>query len=129
MNPEKIVSAQVILVAADGARPGPHTRITAENIRDWLPSDEVVTRVSAALRGMGFEVGQCIANSFSITGAVKIFESSFRTKLRELGEGLQFANDVELAAERIPTALRAQIAAITFTRPPDFGPGAASSFM
>jgi hypothetical protein len=130
MNPEKIVSAQVVLAAAGGMRPGPQTRITSENIHDWAPSAESIVRVSGALRGMGFEVGECVGNSFSITGVVRLFESCFHTKLREARGGVQFADDGdELAAEKIPFALRTQIAAITFTPPPDFGPGAASSFV
>lgn len=129
MNREKIVSAQVVLAAANGAHPGPQTRITSENIREWAPSAETIVRVSGELRGMGFEVGECVGNSISITGAARLFESCFRTKLREVGGGVQFADESnELAAEKIPLALRAQIVAVTFTPPPDFGPGAASSF-
>jgi hypothetical protein len=129
MQPERIVSAQVILAAASGARLGQETRITSENIHDWMPSTETIVRVSGAFRGAGFEVGECVGNSFSITGAVRLFESYFQTKLREAGGGVQFADDSDvLAAEKIPSALRAQIAAVTFMPPPDFGPGATSSF-
>lgn len=129
MNLETIVSAQVVLVAASGARPGPQTRITSENIHEWVPSAETIVRVSNALRSMGFKVGECVGNSISITGAVRLFESCFRTKLRAAGGGVQFAGEGdELAAEKIPSALRPQIAAVTFTPPPDFGPGTASSF-
>lgn len=129
MNSEKIVSAQVVLTAAGGARPGPQTRITSENIREWAPSAETIVRVSGELRGMGFTVGECVGNSISITGPARLFEACFRTKLRETGGGVQFEGDgYELAAEKIPSALQAQISAITFTPPPDFGPGATSSF-
>ena len=129
MNPEKIVSAQVILPAAGGARPGLHTRITAENIHEWTPSAESIARVSGALRSLGFTIGECVGNSFAITGAARIFEAHFGTKLAEAGGGMQFAGDGrELAAAKIPAPLRAQIAAITFTPPPDFGPGGTASF-
>lgn len=63
MNSKKIVSAQVVLTAAGGARPGPQTRITSENIREWAPSAETIVRVSGELRGMGFTVGECVGNS------------------------------------------------------------------
>ena len=130
MKPETIISAQVVLVAASGARPGPKSRITSENIREWAPAAETIVRVSGELRGMGFEVGECVGNSISITGAARLFESCFRTKLRETGGGIQFAGEgYELAPEKIPAALRPQIVAVTFTPPPDFGPGAASSFV
>jgi hypothetical protein len=82
MNLKKIVSAQVVLVAASGASPGPQTRITSENIREWAPSAETIVRVSGELRSMGFEVGECVGNSISITGAVRLFESRFHIKLQ-----------------------------------------------
>lgn len=123
MNPEKIISAQVVLTAAGGGRPGPRTRITTENIREWMPSAETIARVSAELRNMGFEIGEAVGNSTSITGPARLFESVFHTKLREVG-GVQFADGYELPAEKIPPALRAEIVAVTFTPPPDFGPGA-----
>ncbi len=130
MNLKRIISAQVVLVAASGARPGPQTRITSENIRDWAPSTETIVRVSGELRSMGFEVGKCVGNSISITAAARLFESCFHIKLQEAGGVVQFAGEgYELVTERIPSALRAQIAAITFTPPPDFGPGTSSSFM
>jgi len=130
MKPDEVVSAQVILAAASGARPGPQTRITSENIRDWTPSEDAIARVSEDLRGRGFEIGNAVGNSMSITGSVRLFESTFHTKLREARDGgVQFADaGSELAAEKIPAALRRQIAAVTFTPPPDFGPGATASF-
>lgn len=129
MKSDKIVSAQVVLAAAGGARPGPQTRITAENIHEWTPSAETVTRLTGELRAMGFEVGACVGNSMAITGAARLFESGFRTKLRESGRGgVQFADGgFELAPAKIPAVLQKQIAAVTFTPPPDFGPGAMSS--
>lgn len=130
MNLKKIVSAQVVLVAASGASPGPQTRITSENIREWVPSADTIVRVSGELRSMGFEVGECVGNSISITGSVRLFESCFHIKLQAVGGSVQFAGEgYELAAEKIPSALRAQIAAVTFTPPPDFGPGTSSNFM
>ncbi|MDF0675828.1 MAG: hypothetical protein P0120_16065 [Nitrospira sp.] len=130
MDLKQIVSAQVVLVAASGASPGPQTRITSENIREWAPSAETIVRVSGELRSMGFDVGGCVGNSMSITGPVRLFESCFHIKLQEAGGEVQFEGEgYELAAEKIPSALRSQIAAVTFTPPPDFGPGTASSFM
>lgn len=127
MKPDKTVSAQVVL-AAGGARPGPSTSITSANIAEWTPSAETIASVSGELRDAGFEVGGCVGNSISITGAVRLFESCFHTKLREVGGGVQFDDGCELASQKIPAALRAQIAAVTFSPPPDFGPGAAASF-
>lgn len=125
MNPATVVSAQVVLPAHSGARPGPLTRITTENLRDWTPAVETIEIVSGAFRGMGFEIGECVGNSFSITGAVRLFESCFRTKLREMGRRVQFGDHgYELPPEKIPHELRVRVVTITFTPPPDFGPGA-----
>lgn len=128
MKPEKIVSAQIVLPAASGAHPGPQTRITSENIQKWTPSAEAVERVSKKLQNNGFEVGGCVGNSFSITGPARLFESYFQTKLQEDRRGgLKFAgDDYELPKQKIPAALRGEIAAVMFTPPPDFGPGTGS---
>jgi hypothetical protein len=77
---------------------------------------------------MGFEVGNFVGNSLSITGPARLFETIFHTKLQEDGKsGLKFGgNSYELPKEKIPSALRAEIAAVTFTPPPDFGPGSGS---
>lgn len=129
MKPDKEISAQVVLVAASGARINSHTRITSENVNQWLPSAETVVKVSGELKSKGFVVGQCVGNSMSITGQAKIFESYFNAKLRDVKGGVQFAGSgFELPTEKIPTALRTQLVAVTFTPPPDFGPGATASF-
>jgi hypothetical protein len=88
-----------------------------------MPSPETVTRVSTELRNMGFEIGEAVGNSISITGPARLFESFFHTKLRNV-DGVQFADGYELPMEKVPPALRAEIVAVTFTPPPDFGPGA-----
>ena len=129
MHPDTVLSAQVVLASASGARPTPRTRITSENIREWIPSADAIAHVQRELREMGFQVGPCIGNSMSITGAARLFESRFHTTLREAGGAVQFAKDgEELASQRVPTALRAHVAAVTFVPPPAFGPGTASSF-
>jgi len=126
MNPENIVSAQVMLVAADGTRPSSKSQITSDNIQQWKPADHTVAQVSAGLRAIGFEVGKCVGNSFSITGTKQLFEASFQTELKEVaGGGLRFARGgLELETEKLPPAFKAQIASIMFTAPPAFGPGA-----
>ena len=130
MKSDEIVSAQVVLVAASGARLGPGTRITSENVVDWAPSVESIERVSVAFEVAGFDVGVCVGNSFSITGTVLLFESCFGTGLRKTSGGVQFAHGgVELFAENVPSELQADIDTVTFTPPPDFGPGADASFL
>jgi len=128
MKLERIVSAQVVLAATGGARPGPQTRITSENIHQWTPPAQAVTRIAETLRAAGFEVGTFVGNSMSITGPVRLFESCFRTKLREVAGSVEFSEGAELSAEKLPSELRADVVAVTFTRQPDFGPGTPSSF-
>ena len=128
MKPDQIVSAQVLLRAASGKQPAASSRITSENIKEWMPSGETVARVREMFRRLGFEIGEPVGNSLSITGPVNLFESVFKTRLQESkGGGIGFAasdraSDYALATEKIPSSLREDIAAITFTPPPDFGP-------
>ncbi len=128
LQPQQTVSAQVLLCAASGKSPDRDSRITAENIKDWLPSGEIALRVRDVFRLLGFEVGDLVGNSFSITGPVHLFESVFKTRLRQLNSGgIQFsttaqASNYELASQKIPDDLREYVAAVTFTPPPAFGP-------
>lgn len=128
LKPGQIVSAQVLLRAASGKRPDGRSRITAENLAEWIPSSETVQRVREAFRSLGFEVGELLGNSFAINGPVRLFESVFKTGLRQSkAGGMQFADSEpgsghELAPAKIPRDLREDVVAITFTPPPDFGP-------
>jgi hypothetical protein len=127
MSAERDVSAQVVLRAASGARPDAGARITSANVAAWLPSPEAVAEVSSALRGMGFDVGPCVGNSLSIAGRGELFERRFGARLALDGGGARFAeHGHELPAAALPVSIRAHVAAITFTPPPDFGPGAES---
>jgi hypothetical protein len=124
MNPKKIISAQVILASKSGRHPGPKTQVTSRNVEEWLPSADAIATVSEKLREMGFEVGNCVGNSLSITGAVQLFESAFQTTIHGDSAGAKFGRTSdELAANKIPPALQGSVAEITFTPPPDFGPG------
>jgi hypothetical protein len=128
LKPEQTISAQVLLRAANGKRPDGRSRITAENIREWTPSAETVARVRETFLASGFEVGDLVGNSVSISGPVRLFEAVFRTPVQQSKPGvIQFLNaeqsaNYELAPEKIPRDLRGLIVAITFTPPPDFGP-------
>lgn len=130
MKPTQVVSAQVVLASASGTQPGPKAIVTSENIDEWRPSPVSVANVSAKFHDDGFEVGNCVGNSFSITGEAKLFEASFDTSLKEVNGCLQFADDgLQLAIEKIPDAVRSAVVAILFSEPPDFGPSVDSEFM
>lgn len=107
------LSAQVLLRSASGEAPAGDEVITAETLERHLPSAEAAERVRERLSRAGFEVGPLVGNSFSITAPVKTFEKVFGTGVREAAE----------QGREIPAAgLPREVAAVTFTPPPDFGP-------
>ncbi len=123
------MSAQIILRSATGASPLGEASITAQNVREYLPSDEATTVTRRAFKSEGFEVGEVIGNSFSITAPAATFEKVFKVKLQRDEEKGVMARDKSGGEERyeLPVAnltgdLKRHVAAATFTPPPDFGP-------
>jgi hypothetical protein len=122
---EQVLSAQVVLRPASGRKLGGDSAITAETLAQYQPSPEAAKRVREKLARAGFEIGPLVGNSFSITAPASTFQKFFATKVREAGKGgLEFesAGGMELAAEALPRSLAEDVAAVTFTPPPDFGP-------
>ena len=123
------VSAQVVLRAAGGASPGGGEAVTAENVREHLPSDEAAAVTRRAFASEGFEVGELVGNSFSITAPTSTFEKVFKVKLRRDEEkgvraraGTGGEEGYELPTGKLTGDLKRHVAAVTFTPPPDFGP-------
>jgi hypothetical protein len=133
LSKEQIVSAQVTLRAASGKQPHKRSIITAETLKEFLPSAESAARVRKVLGAMGFEVGGLVGNSLSISGPVRFFETVFQSRLCHVEKGgIQFLNadqscTYELPREKIPPTLKELVVSVTFTPPPDFGPTAFSS--
>lgn len=126
---QKELSAQVMLRSASGTAPGGSTAVTAENVRDYLPSSSSITEARRAFAEAGFEVGQVVGNSFSITASKGTFEKVFKIKLKEDKEkgvtAHREASDegsYELPTSKLSEELRRDVVAVTFTPPPDFGP-------
>lgn len=125
---EDIVSAQVTLRAASGKRPEARSIITAETLKEFSPSRATVARVVEQFRALGFEVGEMVGISLSISSPVRLFESVFQTRLGRLKtKGIQFlkadqSSSYELDPEKIPASLNEEVVSVTFTPPPDFGP-------
>jgi hypothetical protein len=123
-----IPSAQVLLRPADGPPPGPETVITSENVRAFAPTPEAVTQALLAFEQLGFEVGEFVGISFSITAEAETFERAFDVRLvtTERG-GLQARRDGseqdELPLDALPESLGRLVHTVTFVPPPDFGPG------
>lgn len=119
------LSAQVVLKAASG-KSSAGQAITSENIRDYLPSQEAVRVARSALAEAGFEVGNVVANSFSITAPAATFEKVFGARI---GRGAQRgtpevgqAGALELPLKKLSREVAGVIEAVTFSPPPDFGP-------
>ena len=127
-NLQNTISAQVVLAPASGARIDPNVAITSHNIEQFRPSADAAVTIPEAFSRAGFEVGPLVANSFSITAPGKTFEHFFETRLREEARGGLAARSgknvyaQELPLSALPDAWKKCVMAITFTRPPDFGP-------
>jgi hypothetical protein len=127
-NPQ-LISAQVVLKSASGKSFDSKTAITSENIDDYSPSPDTVASAAAGFREAGFEVGNMVGNSFSITATRSTFEKFFKTKLQveERGDVKVAAakgatRGYELPLKALPRNLSQLVAAVTFSPPPDFGP-------
>lgn len=128
LEKKQIISAQVVLRSASGKAIDGETIITSENIRDFVPSPETVARASETFAAAGFDVGEMVGISFSISATVSTFEQVFETSLRqEERGGVEAVQDdgsgsYELPLDALPESLANLVVAVTFTPPPDFGP-------
>lgn len=124
---DQIVSAQAVLRPASGKSIQGAT-ITAANVHEFAPSPEAAAKVKRSFADAGFEVGEVVGNSFSITAPASTFERTFKTRLRRReGGGIEAAQtrssgSLELPLDVLPKSTADLIEAVTFTPPPDFGP-------
>jgi len=126
---EQLMSAQVALRSASGKSYDGQTAITADNIADYAPSPDTVAKALAGFQRAGFEVGNMVGNSFSITAPKSVFEKLFKIKLQADERGgvktratKAAPSDYELPVKALPQDLSQHVAAVTFSPPPDFGP-------
>lgn len=128
---KETLSAQVVLRAAGGRAPDAETAVTAENVHEYTPAPETAEAARRAYAEAGFEVGAVVGNSFSITAPATTFEKVFKVKTsRDEAEGVKARGasggaeaGYELPLDKLPAGLARGVAAVTFTPPPDFGPG------
>jgi hypothetical protein len=124
----KKLSAQVALRSASGKQFDLQTPITSENISEYLPSSDSVVSAQRAFVDAGFDVGNLVGNSFSITAPASQFEKLFKVKIQHDEEAGARVNaggaepQYELPVAALPPELKQSVAAITFSPPPDFGP-------
>jgi hypothetical protein len=126
-----VISAQVVLTPASGKPAPADTPVTAATLALFAPSAATVAAAADAFRALGFEVGPMVGTSFSITAPVDTFERVFKVDLgylrkphaaRDRSRG-KTAGELELPASTLPETLKPLVQAVTFTPPPDFGPG------
>jgi hypothetical protein len=114
------LSAEVVLRGSAGA---PHEAISSSNLAQHQPDQSRAGQIRDWFRRRGFATTGVHGISFSITGPRQLFEETCATTLE--GEGARPGVDVvELPAPTdMPGDLGDDVVAVTFTPPPDFGPG------
>jgi hypothetical protein len=124
---DPMLSAEVVLGPAGGPQ---DTEVTAATLADHAPDPEAARHVADHLRGAGFDVGDLIGISFPVTARRSRFEEVFGAPLT-VGEetsgtitnATTVNGELELPLDRLPEDVRRAVIAVTFTAPPDFGPG------
>jgi hypothetical protein len=127
VSSDPMLSAQVVLGPAGGPQA---TEVTAATLADHAPDPEAARDVADHLRTAGFEVGDLTGISFSVTARRTRFEEVFGAPLavgQETSGTVTSATTadgaLELPLDRLPADVRRSVTAVTFTAPPDFGPG------
>jgi hypothetical protein len=120
----QIASALVILRSHSGKRVRPEVPITSENIAEYTPSPQDVAAARDVFRAAGFEVGEMVGISFTITAPLTRFEQYFGTRLRidQRGAVALVGADapvggLELPLDRLPATLTDRVIAVTFSPP------------
>jgi|SRR4051812_6909849 hypothetical protein len=124
---DAIVSAQALIRPASGERLSGDVAITVETLDRYRPSPQDVEAAREAFRAAGFEVGELVGISFSVTAPVSRFERFFAARLRVRPDGAVEVGSggLELPLTALPPALAGRLVAVTFTPPADLhGPKA-----
>ena len=89
-------------------------------------AQDATLRAQRSLGAAGFAVGHAVGPTFSITGDRALFERYFHVNLEPDGHGgIRIAGSgvYEIPTTNVPASLRPDVAIVTFTPPPAFGPG------
>ncbi len=91
-------------------------------------AEDETARVRAAFSALGFTVGPCVGDAFSIDGAADDFQGVFGVRLRTRSGGGVMCDGAPprpqgLSLQKLPPSLRPLVAAVVFEEPPAFGPG------
>lgn len=127
-NKDIVISAQVLLQPASGNDIDLNVGITADNLSEFVPSPATIAKASEVFRRNGFEVGPMVGVSFSVTGALRIFEKFFGVSIRMGSKGAyEFVSKNkslgrEIRTVDLPEELRNSLSSVVFPLPVDFGP-------
>ena len=121
------ITMQVILRAASGQAPDAHTPVTAATLEQFQPDASAAESTRQHFRQAGFEVGNLVGTSFSITAAAGTYQQFFGTQvhLDSAGTSLVSGDGTarrELPLHDLPAAVQPHVAAVTLGEPMDFGP-------
>ena len=124
---DHVVSAEVVFAPASGAALE-NAVITAANVKAFAPAPEAVEAARRYFTQAGFQTGRLNGISFTISAPQSVFESTFGVKVA--GSKMSASRKasatvnapVELPLARLPASVWKGIKAVTFSRPPDFGP-------
>lgn len=118
------VSMQVVLRAASGQEPDASTPITAATISAFLPDPAAAQATRRHFQQAGFEVGEVVGNSFSITAPAATFHQALGARVRHHDGAvtLDGTDSRDVPLRDLPDDVRHHVSAITLPEPPDFGP-------
>jgi hypothetical protein len=119
-----VISALVIVRSASGRDLRAGEPVTSENIADYTPAPGVGTAVRDWFRQAGFDSGEVVGPTFSITARIEAFEDTFGVAVHpaEGGGFVAAAPDgvhgtYELPLDRLPGGLAELVLAVTFEPP------------
>jgi hypothetical protein len=93
--------------------------VTSANLARHAAAPEAVEELSSYFAAQGFEVGPFVGTSFAISAPARLFRHTFGPD-QPSGE----RDSLEFDTKALPRRLRRHLRAISFSEPPDFGPGA-----
>ena len=128
MNEDIRISALVVLRPEnDRATSG---QITSEVVGSYMPARAAVEATTSFFAERGFDVSDVVAISFSITASRSLFEDLFGQEVQverrrggELSSVRLTSGSLEFSLSALPKDISRNLQAVTFTPPPDFGPG------
>jgi hypothetical protein len=108
------VSAQVILRPASRRAPTIQGAVTAADVAALQPPPEAIAETQGAFAAAGFDVGEVVGNSFSITAPASRFEQLFRTHLGRTARGGVQAVGAHYGLTELPGVLASEWAKLVY---------------